>query len=124
MGHSYEFVEAHRLLHIRYDGVLTDALLVRGYLEDQDAIKECRPLAVIVDLSQVTKFAVQFETNVCLATGRSFPESLRLVFVAPCDVQFGMARMFEMAADATLGSRVCVVRTSEEAYAALELAPA
>ena len=40
MGHSYEFIEAHRLLHIRYDGVLTDALLVRGYLEDQDAIKE------------------------------------------------------------------------------------
>jgi len=123
MGHSYEFIEAHRLLHIRYDGVLTDALLVSGYLEDQDAIKELAPRAVIIDLSQVTKFAVQFETNVGLAAGPSFPESLRLVFVAPGDVQFGMARMFEIAADATLGSRVSVVRTPEEAYASLELSP-
>lgn len=124
MGHSYEFIEANRLLHIRYDGVLTDALLVRGYLEDQDAIKEHRPLAVIIDLTRVTKFGVKFETNVALAAGRSFPDSLRLAFVAPCDVQFGMARMFEMAADETLGPRVCVVRTVEEAYTALELAPA
>lgn len=121
MGHSHEFVTKDRLLHIRYDGVLTDDVLMQGYREDQQAIRKYRPTAVILNLSNLRQVDVKTETNLQLAQDPSFPAEVRLVFVAPRDAQLRISRMFKTSATPELAARVQVVRGVSDAYAALRL---
>lgn len=107
------------MLHIRYDGELTDAGLLEGFAEDLEAMKRHAVRNVIVDLGCISSLSVKSQTNLRLAGSGAFPKGTRLVFVAPCDVQFGMARMFELAAEAALSGEIFVVRSVAEAYAEL-----
>lgn len=111
MAHEIEFREEFELLYVHYDGELTDEALLHGFEEDLKAIRSRHIRRVVVDLADVSRFTLKSETNLRLAERGGFPKDVHLVFVAPCDIQFGMARMFELASD--LGVRV--VRTLEEA---------
>ncbi len=122
MAHTIEFKQALAVLHVRYSGVLTDKALLEGFQDDLRAMRKHRARSVIVDLTEVPKFSLNSQTNIVLAESGRIPRGVRLIFVAPCDVQFGMARMFELSADEELSESVTVVRSIEEAYAVLEAA--
>jgi len=122
MVHTIEFQKALGLLYIHYQGVLTDDALLQAFQEDLAAIRSHPVKGVIVDLTDISRFTLQSQTNVALAESASLPSSVRLVFVAPCDIQFGMARMFELSSDVALSSRIRVVRQLAEAYAELGVA--
>ncbi len=115
MGHSCKFDPDSQILHVQYAGVLSDRELLEGYLEDRGIIHELRPQKVVIDLSEVTAFTMSAQTNVQLADDLSFPQEVPLVFVAPCEVQFGIARMFEITANPLSHKEVKVVHTLTEA---------
>lgn len=121
MAHTIEFRKPCGLLYIHYDGVLTDRVLLYGFQEDLEAIRRHRAGSVIVDLSDVSGFSMSSETNLVLAESGRVPRDVRLVFVAPCNVQFGMARMFQLSSDTERSDAIRVVRTLTEGYAALDV---
>jgi len=100
----------------RWEGVVTGAELVASCLEFADSAWIGALQYVIVDYRQVTAFpATSAEVRGLANQLSTVPIALRVAVIAPSDVVFGMARMFDMSAGETRSWSVHIVRTPAEA---------
>jgi hypothetical protein len=118
MAYHFDFEPTHRLLRGRFEGSVDDEELAAFCKEAGQKIALTDPLCELTDFTEVTRFKTTPEQIRWLAkTGHSLPDPTRpRVIVAPDDLVFGTARMYEMEGE---GSRphVYVVRTLKEALA-------
>jgi hypothetical protein len=116
MGVFLSFDEAQQILYIRFEGLVTDSVLLSRYQQVREWIADNGQHSSVTDFSDVTSFEVTSQGVDQLASNSPLvsDDFLRIV-VAPQDVIFGMARMFEMLGSSTR-DKVYVVRTMAEAY--------
>lgn len=122
MAYRIEFDRKNAVLLMRYDGRLTQAIAEESGAAIQKCWPATPPSAVIVDFSSVTEFAVptQFLHRVANQVLIVDATGTPVAFVAPAQVAFGLARMFEITGEPRR-KFVHVVRTMDEALAALGL---
>jgi hypothetical protein len=114
MPADYVIDAEHRIVYSRAWGELTEAdvLVHRQRLKTDPRFDPAfRQLA---DFSGVTRLALTYASVNALASSDPWHFDARRAFVAPADVVFGMARMYEM----LLGeqkSNIAVFRRAEEA---------
>ena len=118
MAYHFDFEPTHRLLRGRFEGSVDDEQLAAFCKEAGEKIALTDPLCELTDFTDVTKFKTTAEQIRWLSrTGHTLPDPTRpRVIVAPDDLVFGTARMYELEGE---GSRphVYVVRTLKEALA-------
>jgi DNA-binding response OmpR family regulator len=117
---NFEFDPATRVLKCRMDGAVTDDSAYECYRGFGKYAALAAPSAAVLDLSEADSFEVSPETIRKLASLPSAipdPKPARII-VAPAPHVFGMARMFELAGQATRPN-LRVVRTLREAYSIL-----
>jgi hypothetical protein len=120
--YQVEFDFVHRILRARFIGRVTDEDLLAVYRFGQENVTRFDPLCGITDFSHATSVGFSAESMRELARMKPImPDASRpVVFVAPTQELFGMARMFELqGADSRPNLRV--VRTAEEAYQILNV---
>jgi hypothetical protein len=120
MSYRFEYAPADRILRCCFEGRVTEDAIREYYDSVGKYVVRWQPRAGIFDLAEVTSFEVSLETVRMFA--RSLPAMVNVdlprVIVAPAEHIFGIARMFQaLGEDTRPGLRV--VRTREEAYAAL-----
>ena len=104
----------HRIVYSRGWGVFTkaDVLAHRQRLKANPQFDATfRQLA---DFSGVTRFAISATSVKALTTSDPWDSDARRAFLAPADVVFGMARMYEMLMG-KFTSNIAVFRRAEEA---------
>ena len=118
MGTFLSVDETHRVLYTRFEGVLTDEVLVSRYRQAQEWNAVHRYQSCISDFCEIASLKVTTQVVRQIAElPPVVPNEIRhtVVVVAPEDGVYGLARMFEV-----LGSRtrntLYVVRTMAEAY--------
>jgi len=120
MGYRFEFDPMNKILLLRFAGQLTD----RVYTEAYDAAQRNWASTVaqmgILDFSPVTEVALSTEFLRQLADREPIGDATKQprAVVAPSDLQFGLARMFQITGERTR-PLLHVVRTMNEAFAAL-----
>jgi len=125
MPGSYRIDPALRLVHYRYEGVITrDDMIVVARQAITDPLFEVG-YRVLIDLTAMTQNAVEAEGVRALAEGVSQTLDQRgprwqVAVAAPSDVAFGFARMYEMLRSQS-PEDVHVFRTLDEACAFLGL---
>ena len=119
MPHHFEFDFEHKILLTVMEGEI-QGLEISTIDQDMRArIVRMLPAAGITDLSGVTNFNVPGKIMRSAALQPSpFPLEIPRFIVAPTDVLYGMARMYELVADRPHG-KLQVVRNREEALSAL-----
>lgn len=116
------FDEANRVLRINFDGIVTDDVLLDHYDEARRWISVHGYAAQLTDFSSVTSFEVTSEGVRKLARKPPLaPDPFLRVVVAPQEIMYGMARMFEGVANETRSS-IHVVRSREDALKVLGIA--
>lgn len=117
MPHHFEFDAARKILLVVLEGEVGNKELRKIYHELKGLVGEVVASAGVMDLSEVTTFAVDSSTIRWLAGAPpSFPEELPRFIVAPKSEIFRMSRMYELIANRPA---LQVVRTREAALAAL-----
>lgn len=107
--------ELHRVLLIKFEGRLTDEVLLKGYRRAREWMAAHGPVSQLSDFSEVTSVEVASQTVRELAKASPLaPDSFLRIVVAPQSVVFGLTRMFEMLGDRTR-DRVHIVRSASEA---------
>ena len=102
---------------------LTDESCVAIYRTVARLASQGGPYAAITDLSQVPAFPLSANTVRALAAAApAIPGSRPNVIVAGHPALYGLARMFELSRD-SMGGRLQIVRSMDEAYGLLEVAP-
>lgn len=115
MGFVLDFDARNKVLRVTLEGKLTDAVLLGSYAAAARYVASHPPCRGIVDFSEVTKFEVSSGAMMQLAkSAPAFPTASVRILVAPKDVSFGMARMFQMLGE-TSRPNLRVVRTMDEA---------
>jgi hypothetical protein len=108
--------ERHRVLYIRFAGVVTDDVLLRSFQRVREWFAIHGHASNITDFSEVDSFQVTEAAVRQLAERPPLvPDNYLRVVVAPQDEAYGMARMFEMLGSETR-NHVYVVRTHREAF--------
>jgi len=116
MGVFLSFDELHRVLYIRFEGIVTDDVLLSRFDQVRAWIAGNGRFSSITDFTGVDSFRVTASGVSQLAANPPLvPDSFLRIVVAPQDEIFGMTRMFEMLGSATR-NRVDVVRTMAEAF--------
>lgn len=119
MGYFFEFDEVNNITRCCWEGPITDDILLEGYAAAERLLASRPPCRSICDHSAVTRFDVGDEIIKRLA---NTPPDIRpewvQVIVAPKDVVYGLARMFEILSDQSRPN-LHVVRTLKEANALL-----
>jgi hypothetical protein len=116
MGVFLSLDDFNRVLFIRFEGVLTDQVLLDRYQQVRAWMENHGSISSITDFSEVTSFDVTAQgVNLLAANSPMVPDGYLRVVVAPQDEAYGMSRMFEMVGSLTR-NRVDIVRTMEEAY--------
>jgi len=118
MGAFLSIDETRQVLFERFEGVITDEVLLARYLQalEWNAIHQYH-----VGITDFTPIAGMEVTAKAVRRIASYPPIIpnddrrKVVVVAPQDEAFGMVRMFGMLGSATR-DRVDVVRTMAEAY--------
>ncbi len=82
--------------------------------------------SIVFDLSAVTRFDATFRTVSAMVNWKEpffkqLSPDVQTVLVAPNDVAFGMARMYQQLAADKFGAQISVVRTEAEALVLLDL---
>ncbi len=97
MPYQFDFDSTNRILRGRLDGCITDQVLKEYYRAAARYAAETDPLGGVTDFSAVTAFEVSAETIRELARSMpAMPDPHRVrVIVAPLDLVFGMARLFQ-----------------------------
>jgi hypothetical protein len=119
MPHHFEFDREHRLLLGCIEGDLQDADALaydEGY---RHYVAKLDPSAGLTDFSGITAFSAS--GNVIRSAARTPPPyktPIPWFFVAPTDMLFGMARMYQIISSDTR-PRLQVVRSREEVFATL-----
>jgi hypothetical protein len=120
MSYSYELAEQHQLLLAILYGPIDEDELREAYLDIRRRKDENHALTGIMDLTRVTKFDVrtQFIRELAGYPPIIADPTLRAV-VAPTDLLFGMARMFEIIGSQTR-QHLHIVRTLDDALILLD----
>lgn len=110
--------DAHaQLLLVRFEGDVTDEILVARFRQVREWFVRNGPRSNITDFSAVTGMNVGTQTVARMAAADPFvPNGFLRIIVAPQDEAFGMSRMYENLGSLTRDS-VHVVRTMQEAIA-------
>jgi hypothetical protein len=110
-----QYERRHQILLIRFEGVVTDEILLEGYQRVRRWYDTHGRCGNISDFTGVTDFAVSARSIRFLASNTPLvPEGLVRIIVAPRDDVYGMARMFEMQGSA-MGNRLDIVRNFQDA---------
>ena len=110
-----QYERRHQILLIRFEGVVTDEILLEGYQRVRRWFDTHGRCGNISDFTAVTDFAVSGRSIRFLASNTPLvPEGLVRIIVAPRDDVYGMARMFEMQGS-TMGNRLDIVREFQDA---------
>jgi hypothetical protein len=120
MAFRFEFDPAHRILGIRFWDRVTEDDLSYFYRMSALLVGSLDPASAVIDFSDVTSFdsSAQFMKRLA-ALPPAMPRAERpRIVVAPQDEVFGLARLFEMAGEATRPN-FHVVRSTREAWAIL-----
>ena len=110
----FEFAEAEGVLRLTLSGEMTDQAVMEVWSKGRGVAASFPSCKTIVDLSGLTRLDVSTSAVTKLARSHS-PDLPTRVFVAPKDVVYGMARMFQVLSENTR-KNVHVVRTMNEAY--------
>jgi hypothetical protein len=114
-----EFDRTNRILLVSFADPLTDEDFRNAYEAARRIIEAYGPCSGITDLWSVTEFPVSANLVRELAFFRKLlPKQCTEVVLAPRDVIFGMARMFEIL---TERPNIQVVRSIEDAYTLLDV---
>ena len=120
MGFRFEFEPVHKILLCRFEGRLTDKSLGEFYRAGLKHWAATDARAAISDYTSA-EWAVSAEFLRGLANQEpavTDPTQRPRIVVAPSTVGFGLARMFQIVGERKR-PRLQVVRTVEEAFAAL-----
>ena len=119
MPYRFEFDVEHKLLLIVLEGdiLVRDVEPFNGHIRQR--VEELKPSSAIADFSGVTSFDVAGDT-LRRAAGQPapFPVETPRYIVAPSDYLYGMARMYQLAANRPQ-EKLQVVRAMKEALSAL-----
>jgi len=121
----FEYDAAHRIFASRVTGAFTDTIFETWYHAAAGRVRQLSPRAAILDLTACQRFDVSTAAVRKMAGLHPIlPDPAPRFVVAPNDISFGMARMFQM-----LGPEgrdmLFIVRAVDAAYEALSLtAPA
>jgi hypothetical protein len=107
-----------KLVVSTYSAEVTDADVARQIAEIERYAPYGPEYCAITDFTRVTHFNISTEQIRSVAGSKSPLQNARRVMVAPSDVAYGTSRMFQTLASRTRPN-ITVVRTLEEAYAAL-----
>jgi hypothetical protein len=120
MSFRFEFDPVNRILLTRMEGRLTDELLAQTDRETRKCASVIDPLVHIVECSAVTQFAVSSDLVRKMAKDVPIlPDPRRhRFFVVPAVEAFGLARMFQIAAEPA-HPLIKIVRTLDEVWVAL-----
>jgi hypothetical protein len=121
MGIQFEFDAENRILLGRFEGRITDEVLIEIYESIRKYSIATDARAGIWDFSSVTDFAAGSDTIRSLARQEpAMPDATNRprFIVAPAGHLFGISRMFQIAGEQKR-PQLTVVRTIEEAFAAL-----
>jgi hypothetical protein len=120
LGHRLEIDRVNRIGRMTYFGEVTDEELASVGKQTSSLIEAFTPKAAIIDFTQVERVRVSTRLVMTLAELRGqTPEGITTVIVAPGDLMYGLARMFEILKS---DSHLRVVRKIEDAYSALGVA--
>jgi hypothetical protein len=117
----FEFAEAENVLRLTLTGEMTDQAVLELWTKGLPIASSRAHASSIVDLSGVTRFNVSRRAIETLAK-RQGPDLPSRIFIAPNDVLYGTARMFQMLSETTR-KNVHVVRTAQDAYNLLGIEP-
>jgi hypothetical protein len=121
VGFVLEFDARNNVLRVRFEGRLTDAILLDAYATVARYAASRAPCRGIVDVTEVTKFEVSSSAIRQMAgSPPAIPTENVRVFVASTNFIYGMARMFQMLGEKTRPN-LHIVRTLNEAYLLLQL---
>lgn len=116
MGAFLSLDDVSQVLLIRFEGVITDDVLLDHYKTVRNWIAAHGYYSQISDFSGITSLQVTARAiNHLAASAPLVPDNYLRIVVAPQDNVFGMARMFEMLGSPTR-SNVHIFRTIAEAY--------
>jgi hypothetical protein len=118
MSYQFDFEPTHRILRGRFEGDVNDADLAAFCSDAAQKVAATDPLRELTDFTDVVTFKSSAENIRRLArTGHEMPDPSRpRVIVAPSDLIFGTARMYEIEGEAAR-PYVYVVRSLSEALA-------
>jgi hypothetical protein len=111
----------NKLVITTYSGEVTDADVARQVSELLRHGPYQADYRAITDFTRVTQFDISTNKIRSVADTESPLANAKRVMVAPSDVAYGTSRMFQALAAQTRPN-IVVVRTLEEAYAALGIA--
>ncbi|HWR36788.1 MAG TPA: hypothetical protein VN622_13040 [Clostridia bacterium] len=116
MGYLLEFDSSNKILRVTVDGELTDQGASDLYNSVREFLASEKVCGGILDLSPVTVLAVSSETVRRMAKNpRLFQGAQIRVIVAPRDLDYGLARMFQISRS-EVHNGLHVVHTLNEAY--------
>jgi hypothetical protein len=116
MGVFLSVDESHQILCIRFEGVVTDEVFLSRYEQVREWHAVHGHYSHISDFSEVVSYRVTPQGIRQLAIRPPLVPNDRLrIVVAPQDLAFGMARMFEIVGGKTRNT-VHVVRSMQDAY--------
>jgi hypothetical protein len=119
----FEYEAEQKLLLITFSGALLDADLVRVYQQSRDFAAEHVIARGILDGLRLTSFNVSSELVRSIAhQPPMLPEDSDRCIVVSQDYLYGMARMYQLMGGESR-DRLRVVRTLDEAYQYLGIAP-
>lgn len=98
MSYYFEFDRDAELLKITFDGELNNRTLMEAVRTVREVSSRLKPKRSVTDFTQVSAIHLDPAELYSLTHLRpTFEEDVVRVIVAPTDVLFGMARMFQMA---------------------------
>lgn len=119
MPQRYEFDHNHRILLAILEGEIQDADLLAFDVTSRKHVVKFQPAGGISDFSGITAFSASGEVVRTIAqTPPSYKSPIPWLLVAPRDVHYGMARMYQIIAS-DLRPQLQVVRSREDALTAL-----
>jgi hypothetical protein len=122
MPYTFEFDLTNGILRCRLHGLVTDETLKDFFRTGADYAVRARPVAGVVDLSEVTSFEVSADTILEVANSTPvLPDpNLRRIIIAPSPETYGMMRMFEIQGEKKRPN-LNLVRTETEAWTILNV---
>jgi hypothetical protein len=121
MPYRFEFDPEHRILLVVLEGNVGEREILTINDDIKARVTELNPSAGVSDFSAVTTFAVASHIMRSAALQPSpYHEQTPRFIVAPTDLLFGLARMYQLVGYRTR-AKLQVVRSREEVFSALRL---
>ena len=117
MAWSYGFDAARDVLMVKGTGAVIEDDLRKGTAAAIEEIGTRPRLRCLIDYSQVTEIRLTVDTVRLMAESPFFQPESRRAFLAPTDLAFGMARMYQTFAELSTAGNVRVFRNRADAIA-------